>query len=188
MKTEFLKGLGIEDDVISKIMAENGKDIEKEKAKTADLNGKLEQANAKISEYETKISELETAGGNAEKYKKDLEALQQKIQEEKAAAEKKAKEEAVEADFKNRFDSLVGENKWRDELTGNAVYAEFKKAAADEANKGKGDKEIFEMLTKDKNYYESPNQLGNMGGIGNVGSSTITDDEARRIMGLAPIK
>lgn len=188
MKTEFLKGLGIEDDAISKIMAENGKDIEKEKAKTVDLNGKLEQANAKISEYETKISELETAGGNAEKYKKDLEALQQKIQEEKAAAEKKAKEEAVEADFKNRFDSLVGENKWRDELTGNAVYAEFKKAAADEANKGKGDKEIFDMLTKDKNYYESPNQLGNMGGIGNVSSSTITDDEARRIMGLAPIK
>ena len=31
MKTEFLKGLGIEEDVTAKIMAENGKDIEKEK-------------------------------------------------------------------------------------------------------------------------------------------------------------
>ena len=32
MKTEFLKGLGLEQDVIDKIMAENGKDIAAEKA------------------------------------------------------------------------------------------------------------------------------------------------------------
>ena len=35
MKTEFLKGLGLEQDVVDKIMAENGKDIAAEKAKTA---------------------------------------------------------------------------------------------------------------------------------------------------------
>ncbi len=31
MKREFLKNLGLEDEVIDKIMAENGKDIEKAK-------------------------------------------------------------------------------------------------------------------------------------------------------------
>lgn len=34
MKTDFLKGLGLEQDAIDKIMAENGKDIAAEKAKT----------------------------------------------------------------------------------------------------------------------------------------------------------
>ena len=39
MKTEFLKGLGLEQDVIDKIMAENGKDIAAEKAKTTKAEG-----------------------------------------------------------------------------------------------------------------------------------------------------
>ena len=34
MKTDFLKELGIEQDAINKIMAENGKDIAAEQAKT----------------------------------------------------------------------------------------------------------------------------------------------------------
>ena len=36
MKREFLTGLGVTEDVIDKIMAENGKDIEAAKAKYAD--------------------------------------------------------------------------------------------------------------------------------------------------------
>ena len=34
MKREFLEGLGLEKEVIDKVMAENGKDIEAEKTKT----------------------------------------------------------------------------------------------------------------------------------------------------------
>ena len=37
MKREFLKGFDIADDVIDKIMAENGKDIEAEKSKVTAL-------------------------------------------------------------------------------------------------------------------------------------------------------
>ncbi|MGN0134136.1 MAG: phage scaffolding protein, partial [Anaerotignum sp.] len=152
MKTEFLKGLGIEDDAIAKIMAENGKDIEKEKVKAADLNSKLEEANKKVSSYEATISDLKKSAEGNEDFKKKFEDLEQKIAEERAAAEKKAKEEAEEADFSNRFKTVVGEQKWRDELTEKAVYSEFKTALKDEANKGKGDKDILEALTKDKNY------------------------------------
>ena len=39
MKTDFLKGLGLEQEVIDKIMAENGKDIAAEKAKTTKAEG-----------------------------------------------------------------------------------------------------------------------------------------------------
>ena len=59
MKTEFLKGLGLEQDVIDKIMAENGKDIAAEKAKTTKAEG--ERDNYK--------SQLETATESLEKFK-----------------------------------------------------------------------------------------------------------------------
>lgn len=59
MKTEFLKGLGLEQDVIDKIMAENGKDIAAEKAKTTKAEG--ERDNFK--------DQLATATESLEKFK-----------------------------------------------------------------------------------------------------------------------
>jgi len=97
MKTEFLKGLGIEEDVIAKIMAENGKDIEKEKVKVTELNGKLEMANKKVSEYETTIEDLKKSAEGNEDFKKKFEELEQKIADEKAEAERKEKEAREEA-------------------------------------------------------------------------------------------
>ena len=59
MKTDFLKGLGLEQDVIDKIMAENGKDIAAEKAKTTKAEG--ERDNFK--------DQLATATASLEKFK-----------------------------------------------------------------------------------------------------------------------
>ena len=85
MKRSFLKELGLEDEVIDKIMAENGKDIEAHKGSndklTADLDAKtkehsealalIEQLKGEnagnenlqnsIKEYETKVAELTKA-------------------------------------------------------------------------------------------------------------------------------
>jgi uncharacterized phage infection (PIP) family protein YhgE len=158
MKTEFLKGLGLEDEVIAKIMAENGKDIEKEKAKVTELNGKLETANKKVSEYETTIEDLKKSAEGNEDFKKKFEELEQKIADEKAEAERKEQEAKEEASLSERFKTVVGENKWRDELTEKAVYSEFKNSLKDEANKGKGDKDILEALTKDKGYFSDPSK------------------------------
>lgn len=70
MKTEFLKGLGLEQDAIDKIMAENGKDIAAEKAKTTKAEG--ERDNYK--------SQLETATESLEKFKDvDPAAMQSEI-------------------------------------------------------------------------------------------------------------
>lgn len=85
MKTEFLKGLGLEQAVIDQIMAENGKDVNAEKEKTkaaqeqltelkgklkefdgvdiADLKGKVTQLTndlaTKDTEYQAKLAEIE---------------------------------------------------------------------------------------------------------------------------------
>mgnify|MGYP000996871895 CR=1 FL=1 len=70
MKTEFLKGLGLEQDVIDKIMAENGKDIAAEKAKTTKAEG--ERDNYK--------NQLATATESLEKFKDvDPTAMQSEI-------------------------------------------------------------------------------------------------------------
>lgn len=82
MKREFLKELGLEDEVINKIMAENGKDIEAHKGNndklTADLDAKTkehsealalieqlkgenagnEKLQSSIKDYETKVAQL----------------------------------------------------------------------------------------------------------------------------------
>ena len=126
----------------------------------------MEKANGTLKEYETTIADLKKSAEGNEDFKKKFEDLEQRIAGEKAAAEKKAKEEAEEAEYSNRFKTVVGEQKWRDELTEKAVYAEFKTALQDEANKGKGDKDILETLTKDRNYWENPNQPANMAGMG----------------------
>lgn len=177
MKTEQLKEWGLTDEQIKLVFKENGKDIEAEKVKVTDVTAKLEEAKAKITEYETKISELQSASGNAEKFKTELDALKQKIADEKAAAEQAAKEAKENEEFQNRFNSVVGENKWRDELTQNAVFAEFKKALSDDANKGKGDKDILESLTKDKNYWDNPNKPKDMKSMGRVDFSKVTREQ-----------
>lgn len=144
----------------------NTADIGKAKGELETVKADLEKANGTLKEYETTIADLKKSAEGNEDFKKKFEELEQRIADEKAAAEKKAKEEAEEAEYSNRFKTVVGEQKWRDELTEKAVYAEFKTALQDEANKGKGDKDILETLTKDRNYWENPNQPANMAGMG----------------------
>lgn len=68
MKREFLKGLGLEDNVIDKIMAENGADIEREKANSKTDYDKLE---ADLKALQAKYDELnkthETLKGDHDK-------------------------------------------------------------------------------------------------------------------------
>lgn len=66
MKRKFLEDLGLEEEVINKIMAENGKDITDLKAKVDDLNEQLNVKDTTIKQKNDKISELE---------KVDIEAL-----------------------------------------------------------------------------------------------------------------
>lgn len=144
----------------------NTADIGKAKGDLETVRAELEKANGTLKEYETTIADMKKSAEGNEDFKKKFEELEQRIADEKAEAEKKAKEEAEEAEYSNRFKTVVGEQKWRDELTEKAVYAEFKTALQDEVNKGKGDKDILETLTKDRNYWENPNQPANMAGMG----------------------
>lgn len=167
----------------------NTADIGKAKGELEAVKVDLEKANGTLREYETTIADMKKSAEGNEDFKKKFEELEQRIADEKAEAEKKAKEEAEEAEYANRFKTVVGEQKWRDELTEKAVYAEFKTALQDEANKGKGDKDILAALTQDKEYFaKDPARVPAFSrGTGFAGGAA--DDAAvRAAMGLSPKK
>lgn len=167
----------------------NTADIGKAKGELEAVKADLEKANGTLKEYETTIADLKKSAEGNEDFKKKFEDLEQRIAVEKAEAEKKAKEEAEEAEYSNRFKTVVGEQKWRDELTEKAVYAEFKTALQDEANKGKGDKDILAALTQDKEYFaKDPARVPAFSrGTGFAGGG-VDDAAVRAAMGLSPKK
>lgn len=59
MKRKFLEDLGLEDEVVNKIMAENGKDLTELKAKVDNLNEQIDVKETTIKQKNDKIAELE---------------------------------------------------------------------------------------------------------------------------------
>ena len=53
MKRDFLEALGLEKETVDKIMAENGADLEREKAKTTAARADLADAQGKLSAAQT---------------------------------------------------------------------------------------------------------------------------------------
>ena len=70
MKTDFLKGLGLDQSIIDQIMAENGKDINAEKAKVETYKGQLDDVQVKLKAFDgVDVNDLK---GQIEKLKSDL--------------------------------------------------------------------------------------------------------------------
>jgi len=171
MQTEFLKKLIPEtvegrDEIIKKIFEENGKDVNAEKGKYSDYD----TIKTQLAEAKTTITALEQTKGEATTMKAELDRY-------KAAEEQRAKDETASKahkEIETRLDAAVGtDKKFVHEYVRTGVVGEFEKALADPANKGKSDKEIFETLTKDKDYFASQNPpaggMGGANGMQNVG-------------------
>lgn len=85
MKREFLESLNLDKETVDKIMSENGSDIEQEKAKTAQAKADLKAAQDQLAERDKDLAELKGKAGDAEAVQKQLDALQQKYQEDTQA-------------------------------------------------------------------------------------------------------
>ena len=184
MKKEFLKGLGLDDEVIDKIFAENGKDVNAAKSSVDELKAELETAQKKITDYETEIGGLRESVGEAEKLQEKIDKLQKDIDDRKAA-EDAAKESKQLLD---RFGKAIGEAQFLNEFTKEGVFTEFKAAVADESNTGKSDEEIYKSLVESRDNLFMPE-----GGIPEIvppsgGGGTEIDNDVREIMGLPPLK
>lgn len=113
MKTEFLKGLGLNDNQINAVMAENGKDIKKFQDESAKLTKEKEKLDTKVanleSELETTNQTLADANSQIEKFKEmDVEAI-------KAGAEDwKNKYEAAQSDLQKQKEQFEADMKQKE--------------------------------------------------------------------------
>jgi len=136
MKREFIKGLNVEgltDEIIEKIMAENGKDIEATKTK-ADKSQEIENLKSELKAKDEQLvnvnSEIEKFKGmNIEEIQKQVETLktQNSEFETKSKADKEAFDKAIAdqaRDFK--LNEIVNTLKFPNELTKKAFVSELK--------------------------------------------------------------
>ena len=183
MKREFLEELLPADmegrkEIVDKIMAENGEDVEKAKAKQVkdieqerdNLKGKLDEANSKNEELKGQIKDkdetikgLEESVGNEEEMKAQLEAYKEKEKK----AEEERKQEQIEEGLKARFENVTDGAEFVNEFTKEGAYNNFKEALDNPENKGKGDKEIYQALMKgNEGWLKQPQNFPDMSGMG----------------------
>ncbi len=150
MKREELKQIAeLTDEQLDKIMAINGADVEKVKAKVAALEADLKEAKETIDKTNTEFEALKSSNAGAEEYKTKYEALvaENEAKAKQAEAERVAREKAEGLD--KRFDAVVGDKKFSHEAIRADYRRKFENALADKENEGKSDADVFHALSKD---------------------------------------
>lgn len=151
------------------ILAEHGKTVKTETDKV-EQNYKNE-----INTYKTTIDNLENqikdmpSSDEITKLQKEIsdmkEAESQRIADEKAKAEDET--------LTNNIVSALSDKKFTSDYVKNGLIADIKSELSKPENKGRGIKEIFEGLTKDKTgLFENPNPPADMPPMGDGGTST----------------
>jgi|LGOV01.1.fsa_nt_gb predicted nucleic acid-binding Zn-ribbon protein len=90
MKREFLEGLGLEKEVVDKIMTVNGTDIENQKDETTKAENKLSDIRIQLKTANTTITDLKKSNGDNETLQttiKDHEATIEKLKNDASAKE-----------------------------------------------------------------------------------------------------
>ena len=72
MKREYLIELGLEDEIIDKVLAENGKDIEREKGKAEAAKADAENLKTQLADRDKDLEELKKNVGSADEIKAQM--------------------------------------------------------------------------------------------------------------------
>lgn len=189
MKREFLAELGLEKDIIDKIMKDNGDDIETIKSLKADVTN----LQAKLEEKEKAITELNENIKSFEGTDETIKALQDKVAGyEKAESERKKAEKDAEADkiLTNNILEVIGSKEFVNDFTKDSIIAQVKAELGKAENKGKGASEIFDALTKDStDIFKNPQQQKlEIPPTGQNNANNDDDAFVRQVMGLPPKK
>lgn len=187
MKRDELKAIAeLTDEQLDKIMAINGADVEKVKAKVTALEADVKEKKEAFDKLNSEFESLKTANASGEDWKAKFEALQA----ENVAKEKQAEADRIlaekTADIEKRFSDCVGDKKFSHDAIKDSYLKKFADALENAEFKGKGDAEIFHALTKDDATAFTGVQAVKLAGgrpQGN-GGQNIDEARARAIMGL----
>lgn len=96
MKREFLKSLELSEEVIDKIMTENGNDINGLKAKQTELEDQIKDYKTQVSDRDKQLEELKKSAGDSESLKVQIDKLQEDNKKATEAYEEKIKTMGIE--------------------------------------------------------------------------------------------
>lgn len=157
---------------IDGIMAENGKTIKNE---TDKLENKYK---TDIENYKNTINDLNDKIKNSPS-SDDLENLKKQVADyESKEAQRIEQEKATKQDqaLTNNILAVFGNKKFSSEYAKNGLLADIKAEIKKEENQGKGIKDIFDELTKDKaDIFENPNKMSDMPGVDDI-DTTVTKE------------
>lgn len=153
---EFLKGLDLDKETIDTIMVEYGKSVQ-------GLKEEKESLTQKVNTYETEIKTLKENSKDNDDWKSKFETLDAKIKKQEAEEAARKEDETLT----NNIVSVFGNKKFTSDYVKKGLIADIKSELNKPENAGKGIKDIFESLTKDKEgIFANPNTAADMRGMG----------------------
>ena len=163
---EFLKGLELDKETIDTIMAEYGKSVQGKEEKISDLTKQIE-------DFKSKVEELTKEAENSSKNVEELNALKEQIKRQEEETNAKKQEEMLN----NNINEVLGDKKFVNDFTKQAIINQIKDEVNKDENKGKGIQEIFDNLTKDyTNIFESESKQVDMTGMGDSENNSSQKD------------
>lgn len=173
---EFLESLEIGEEKvklsakeIKSILIEHGKTVNNETEKTKkDLTNEINTYKETITNLENQIKDMPSSD-DVTKLQNEIDDMKQK--ESQRIADEKAKQE--DEILTNNIITAFGDKKFTSDYVKNGLISDIKSELNKAENKGKGIKEIFDSLTKDKTgLFENPNQPVDMPSMGEGDNST----------------
>lgn len=105
MKRDFLEGLGLEKNVVDKILDENSRDIGREKQKADQAKEDLAAAQKNLADRDKDIDELRKSSGDVDGIRKQLEELQGKYTKETD----QYKAQLADRDYSDAITKVIGD-------------------------------------------------------------------------------
>lgn len=175
MKREFLKDLNLEDEVIEKIMSENGRDIEKYKKEVEKKKEELESKNTELETANNKIKDLE---------KIDVESIKKEVDDWKSKAEQAQKDKELienqmsEQTYNLNLDNYLSNFKFSSNLSKEAVKIKMKEKRLEYKNGAfeGADDYIKELQANDPGAFISGNSVPKVvsSSSGDAGESKVS--------------
>lgn len=161
MKTEFLKKLGIGEGVIAHIMAENGRDIAREKEKAQTLAQALEEAQKELADAKDALTARE---GDAQTIARLTAQRDELLAAEEQRAQQAREKETQDAQ-RALFRAAAGDRQFLNSYTEEAVFLEFREATE---GRGMDPAEAFESLAAREGIFKSQNPPADIPGVQNA--------------------
>lgn len=170
---------------IKSILAEHGKSVKTETEKVEN-NMRKENGDLKAT-----IDDLKEQINKAPK-SDEIESLKSKIAEYEANETKRIeaeKQKALDDSLTANILNAIGDKKFVNDYTKNAIINDIKSSLKDSNNAGKSAKDLFEELTKDKDgIFSNPNPGVSTPPTGDVNTGLAKENHDRELLGLEPKK